>query len=848
MADRQAVQHNLNSLLLKLDDPDPDMRYMSLNDLLGVLNSPNSTYLAHDQFSASKLAEGLLKALDDQHGDVQNQALKCLGPLVHRLPFESLASLLEKLTNLTASQTIDTSVPNTALRYIVTALPRPQAGQQPSLDATSAYSAVSRVLIPRLTGPVQSPSSRRGSVVKGMLEKDPSKGFSSDAIDVLIQVINCFGPLLKEAELTALKDSVMSIVDNDTAGTVVTKRALAAISALVLHFSDNQLNLFVKELTQKFNSQPTTVHQRHLVATVGSIAKSAPAKFGPYLPTLAPFVFSALGEDAVAPATTVSQGKTRYRMPPPALLPPSHYWDKLVASCLAKSTTAASFCVVGQRDQNISATFPLDFSSILPQTSYLPHQTLTVFTFGAMRMLNWALSVYGLAACTTARNIITLQSNHHLSPILPRPQDDVSIQTLSVRATGKRCGSGVGKCPEKLCCSTAGYCGDTKDHCASPDCQIDYGYCDAHMTPGGSSTEDIPRPLDGVALYGPHIIRSCTVPGTVALTYDDGPKEFTKDLLDLLDRYEAKATFFITGNNNAKGQIDSPGMPWASLIQRMHASGHQIASHTWSHQDLSKISRDQRRIQLLWNEAALRNILGFFPTYMRPPYSSCTAESGCLEDMGELGYHIILYDIDTEDYKHDSPTEIQRSKDIFDSSLDARTAFDRPWLVIAHDVHEQTVHNLTEHMLKKLIAEGFRPVTVGECLGDPPKYWYREDNTVDGRNSRKNVFKVPSRIVSFDGMCGGNVTCDGSRFGPCCSGTGFCGNLTTFCGEGCQSDNGICDSKTNVAVAVEDHTDFKATGKAMSKDKPAKSDASYMVPLILPVEFAVLSLLAVLIG
>lgn len=78
MGDRHAVQQSLNGLLSKLDDADPDMRYMSLNDLYGVLNNPNSAYLAHDQFSATKLAEGLLKALDDQHGDVQNQALKWL--------------------------------------------------------------------------------------------------------------------------------------------------------------------------------------------------------------------------------------------------------------------------------------------------------------------------------------------------------------------------------------------------------------------------------------------------------------------------------------------------------------------------------------------------------------------------------------------------------------------------------------------------------------------------------------------------------------------------------------------------------------------------------------------------
>ncbi|KAF7617687.1 putative tip120 [Aspergillus flavus] len=297
MADRQAVQQNLNGLLSKLDDPDPDMRYMSLNDLLGILNSPTSAYLAHDQFSSSRLADGLLNALDDQHGDVQNQALKCLGPLVNRLPSESLTTILEKLSNLTASQTIDTSVPNTALRVIVTALPRSQAGQPPTPDVSIAYSSVSKILIPRLTGPTPSQSGRRGSVIKGMLEKDPSKGFSSDAIDVLIQVVTCFGPLLKEAELTALQKSVMSIIDNDTAGTVVTKRALAAISALVPHFSEAQFASFVDELVKKFNNpRISVVHRRHLIATVGSVARSSPTKFGPHLPTLAPFVFATLGE------------------------------------------------------------------------------------------------------------------------------------------------------------------------------------------------------------------------------------------------------------------------------------------------------------------------------------------------------------------------------------------------------------------------------------------------------------------------------------------------------------------------------------------------------------------------
>ncbi|KAJ6024168.1 hypothetical protein N7540_004965 [Penicillium herquei] len=300
MADRQITAQTISTLLNKLTDPDADLRYMSLNDLYGILNSTQSSFIANDRRLAQGLADGLFKALDDQHGEVQNQALKCLGPLALRLPFEYLTPLLEQLVDLTSSQTIDTSVPNTALRTIVDTLPRPQAGQPPTQNVTNAYLAVSKVLIPRLTGPTPSKSGRRGSIVRGMLDKDSSKGFSSDALDVLIKIVTCFGPLLKEAELAGLQQPVMAIIDNDTAGTVVTKRALTAVSALVLYFSDNQLNALVARLQNTLSSPKITItHRRHLIAAIGTIARGAPAKFGPHLPALAPFVFSALGEDAV---------------------------------------------------------------------------------------------------------------------------------------------------------------------------------------------------------------------------------------------------------------------------------------------------------------------------------------------------------------------------------------------------------------------------------------------------------------------------------------------------------------------------------------------------------------------
>ena len=49
----------------------------------------------------------------------------------------------------------------------------------------------------------------------------------------------------------------------------------------------------------------------------------------------------------------------------------------------------------------------------------------------------------------------------------------------------------------------------------------------------------------------------------------------------------------------------------------MADEGHQVASHTWSHQNFSQMTKEQARNQVIWNEIALNDILGYFPTYLR---------------------------------------------------------------------------------------------------------------------------------------------------------------------------------------------------------------------------------------
>jgi peptidoglycan/xylan/chitin deacetylase (PgdA/CDA1 family) len=335
-------------------------------------------------------------------------------------------------------------------------------------------------------------------------------------------------------------------------------------------------------------------------------------------------------------------------------------------------------------------------------------------------------------------------------------------------------------------------------------------------TPSGSSTASIARPLNGNVLYGGGGIYDCVAQGVMALTFDDGPYIYTSDILDVLKSYNAKATFFITGNNLGKGAIDTN---WAPIIKRMVADGHQIASHTWSHQNLNAITTAQRKEQMIKNEMAFRNILGYFPTYMRPPYSECN--TACGGEMKTLGYHVTYFDVDTDDYANTTPDLIQNAKDNFDNQIRSADPSQSDFLVIGHDIHEQTARNLTAYMLQRMKTLGYKAVTVGECLNDPAANWYRSaggvvlnpttsttvtpSNTA-GTTSTTNAAgttkatgtTAPSPAstlkVSTDGKCGTGKTCLGSTYGNCCSAYGWCGSTSDHCGTGCQSSFGSCGS------------------------------------------------------
>ena len=124
-------------------------------------------------------------------------------------------------------------------------------------------------------------------------------------------------------------------------------------------------------------------------------------------------------------------------------------------------------------------------------------------------------------------------------------------------------------------------------------------------------------------------------------------------------------------------------------------------SRSWSHADLATLDHDGIVSQMNLLESALMQILGYYPTYMRPPYFS--TNDLVLQTMTELGYHVIQAGIDTLDWANDSQGAIQTSVQRFVDGLNAGGSIE-----LSHDVHQWTANVLVQAMIDEVKRRGLR--------------------------------------------------------------------------------------------------------------------------------------------
>jgi len=140
-------------------------------------------------------------------------------------------------------------------------------------------------------------------------------------------------------------------------------------------------------------------------------------------------------------------------------------------------------------------------------------------------------------------------------------------------------------------------------------------------------------------------------PKKIAITFDDGPDpEWTPKILDILKEKGVKATFFLIGVEAER---------YASLTKRIYAEGHEIGNHTFTHPDISNVSKRYFEVELNLTERFFEGKLGVKPVLFRPPYSidqepDTADEVRPLELAQQLGYITIGDKVDPNDWR-DNP-------------------------------------------------------------------------------------------------------------------------------------------------------------------------------------------------
>lgn len=183
----------------------------------------------------------------------------------------------------------------------------------------------------------------------------------------------------------------------------------------------------------------------------------------------------------------------------------------------------------------------------------------------------------------------------------------------------------------------------------------------------------------------------------LALTFDDGPHPTnTPRLLDILKERNVKATFYVVGTN---------ARSYPTILRRMIADGHEIANHTVTHGNLTKMSESGVRKEITDARDAIIAATGVAPRTFRPPYGAITsAQKAWIRK--EFGYPSILWSVDPMDWKRPGSSVVAQRL----------VSAARPGgILLVHDIHAPTIDAIPT-AVDQLLAKGFQFVTVTELI------------------------------------------------------------------------------------------------------------------------------------
>lgn len=178
----------------------------------------------------------------------------------------------------------------------------------------------------------------------------------------------------------------------------------------------------------------------------------------------------------------------------------------------------------------------------------------------------------------------------------------------------------------------------------------------------------------------------------IALTFDDGPSEITPQLLELLDKYEIKATFFMLGKKAKQ---------YPEIVYQVFEKGHLVANHTYSHEKMRKTKTGDYINSLNKTNDVLEEITGIRPDYFRPPHGNISPIK-----LKQIPMICVNWNLDTIDWKYQDAENLSNriEKRVKDGSI-----------ILMHDKFSSTIEGL-ENTIITLLDEGYSFATVDEIL------------------------------------------------------------------------------------------------------------------------------------
>ena len=197
----------------------------------------------------------------------------------------------------------------------------------------------------------------------------------------------------------------------------------------------------------------------------------------------------------------------------------------------------------------------------------------------------------------------------------------------------------------------------------------------------------------------------------IALTFDDGPSDYTEMLLDGLDEYGARATFFVIGSKAEKNP---------EIVLRAHNDGHLIGNHTYSHIDFYKSSLEDIRNDINKGADVIEAITEVRPIFLRAPYGNANFIQLKQLDSFFVHWSTSTYDWFKEDEEYIYNRIMKEAKD--------------GAIILMHDTREVTVKAVLR-AIPELHEQGYEFVRVDELLS---------------RNGDKLKMGVPYRSCKYD--------------------------------------------------------------------------------------------------